>query len=54
MTKEEVKKMRVDNNLTQKQLAELIGVSTRTVQRWEAGLNMSEIAKNFIKKLSDK
>lgn len=32
-----IKEMRSQHGLTQKQLAALIGVVTRTVERWEAG-----------------
>lgn len=32
-----IKELRTQHALTQKQLAALIGVTTRTVQRWEAG-----------------
>lgn len=32
-----IKELRTQHGLTQKQLAELIGVVTRTVERWEAG-----------------
>lgn len=32
-----IKEVRTKHELTQKQLAELIGVTTRTVERWEAG-----------------
>ena len=32
-----IKELRTQHGLTQKQLAELIGVTTRTVERWEAG-----------------
>lgn len=33
----DIKELRTQHRLTQKQLAELIGVTTRTVERWEAG-----------------
>ena len=32
-----IREMRTQHGLTQKQLAELIGVTTRTVERWESG-----------------
>lgn len=32
-----IKELRTKHGLTQKQLAALIGVTTRTVERWEAG-----------------
>lgn len=36
-TQEKVKKFRKDNSLSQRALAELLKVNTRTVQRWESG-----------------
>lgn len=32
-----IKQYRIDHNLTQKQLASLVKVNIRTVQRWETG-----------------
>lgn len=32
-----IKKMRINRNLSQKQLAELIGVAQQHVSRWESG-----------------
>lgn len=37
MTKEEVKQIRLKNNLTQTQFGEKLGVTLRTVQKWESG-----------------
>ena len=37
MTPSEVKSYREENNLTQKQLAHLLGCSKRTVESWEGG-----------------
>ena len=33
----DIKKIRLDNGWTQKEFAELLGVSTRTVQNWDQG-----------------
>lgn len=38
-TPEEIKKLREDNNFTQAYFGELLGVSIKTVQAWEAGVN---------------
>ena len=32
-----IKQYRIDHKLTQKELAEYIGVTLRTIQHWEAG-----------------
>jgi DNA-binding XRE family transcriptional regulator len=32
-----IKQYRIDHKLTQKQLAEYLGVTLRTIQHWEAG-----------------
>ncbi len=37
MTPKELKHLRASYQLTQKQSAELIGIATRSWQRWEAG-----------------
>ena len=34
---EQIKKYRVERNITQEQLGELIGVTTQAVSRWERG-----------------
>jgi transcriptional regulator with XRE-family HTH domain len=39
-----LKLLRKENNLTQEQLAEQLGVSNRTVSRWENGNNMPDIS----------
>jgi Predicted transcriptional regulators len=36
--------LRKEKNLTQEQLAEQLGVSGRTVSRWETGNNMPDIS----------
>ena len=38
-----LKNLRKEKGLTQKQLAELIGVSNRSVSRWETGSNMPDL-----------
>ena len=39
-----LKVLRKEKNLTQEQLAEQLGVSNRTVSRWETGSNMPDIS----------
>ena len=39
-----LKLLRKEKNLTQEQLAEQLGVSNRTVSRWENGNNMPDIS----------
>lgn len=39
-----LKKLRKEKNLTQEQFAEHLGVSNRTVSRWETGSNMPDIS----------
>ena len=38
-----IKTLRKDKNLTQEQLAEVLGVSNRTVSRWETGSNIPDL-----------
>lgn len=38
-----IKALRKDKNLTQEQLAEILGVSNRTVSRWETGSNIPDL-----------
>lgn len=39
-----LKELRVEKNLTQEQLAELLGVTNRSVSRWENGNNMPDLS----------
>ena len=39
-----LKELRKEQNLTQEQFAEQLGVSGRTVSRWETGTNMPDIS----------
>lgn len=39
-----LKQCRKEKNLTQEQLAEKFGVSSRTISRWEAGTNMPDLS----------
>lgn len=41
----QIKKFRVDNNLTQKQLAEMLGVNRKQAGRWENNYNQMEYEK---------
>ena len=47
-----IKKLRCDNHLTQKEFAELFGVTYQAVSKWENGLNIPDIA--ILKEISDK
>ena len=38
-----LKALRRENNLTQEKLAERLGVSARTVSRWETGTNLPDL-----------
>ncbi len=46
-----IKQYRIDHKLTQKQLAEKLGVTIRTIQHWEAG---TRIPKKHVLMLLDK
>lgn len=46
-----IKKLRIEKNLTQKELGNLLGVSGKTVSKWERGQSLPDVA--IIKKLSD-
>ncbi len=46
-----IRKLRLDAKLTQKQLAELISVSNKTVSKWETGKGIPDII--ILSKLSD-
>ena len=47
-----IKKIRKDNHLTQKEFAELFGVTYQAVSKWENGLNIPDIA--TLKEISKK
>ena len=47
-----IKKIRKDNHLTQKEFAELFGVTYQAVSKWENGLNIPDIA--ILKEISNK
>ncbi len=37
-----LKKLRAEKQLTQEQLAEILGVTNRSISRWENGVNMPD------------
>ena len=47
-----IKKIRKDNHLTQKEFAELFGVTYQAVSKWENGINIPDIA--ILKEISNK
>lgn len=49
-----IKKFREQNNLTQKQLSEICGVTLRTVQNWEAGKTIPDNIVKLLRSLSSK
>ena len=55
-----IKKIRCDNNLTQKEFADKYGITYQAVSKWENGKNLPdiallrEIAKDFNIELTDK
>ena len=38
-----LRELRIEKNFTQEQLAEALGVSNRSVSRWETGSNMPDL-----------
>lgn len=49
MLKDNIKELRIHKNLSQQKLAELLGVSFKTISHWESGY--SEPSIEMIKKL---
>ena len=43
MLAENIRKFRKERSLTQEQLAEVLGVTTGAVYKWEAGLSVPEL-----------
>lgn len=55
MFKDEIKKFREENNLTQEALAHLMGVSWHTIHRLETGKNQpSPMAKKIFEQLKER
>lgn len=50
----DVKKIREQKNLTQKELADFCGVTTRTVQNWENGSKIPEIVQKYLLSINGK
>lgn len=44
----EIKKFREANNLTQKEFADMCGVTQRTVQNWEAGAKLPDMVRKYV------
>jgi len=40
---EAIKKYRIDNNLSQEKLGEILGCSSKTISRWEHGVNEPDL-----------
>ncbi len=53
-TFDDIKKFRERNGLTQKQLAEICGVTLRTVQNWEAGKTIPDNIVKLLKTIASK
>ncbi len=51
--KPRIKTLREEHNLTQTELAEMVGVTKTTVSRWETG-NIETLKMNILEKLSTK
>lgn len=51
---DDIKKIREQNNLTQKQLSEICGVTLRTVQNWEAGKTIPDNIVKLLRSLASK
>ena len=47
-----IKKIRIDNNLTQRELADILGVTYQAVSKWENGKNLPDIS--IMKDICDK
>ena len=47
-----IKKIRLENNLTQKQLADTLGVTYQAVSKWENGKNIPDI--ELLKEISER
>lgn len=52
-TNEQIKKFREQKGLTQKGLADMCGVTTRTVQNWENGGAIPEIVQRYLQSVGD-
>ena len=50
---EQIKKFREQNGLTQKGLADMCGVTTRTVQNWENGGTIPEMVQRYLHRVGD-
>lgn len=51
---DQLKKVRIKKGLSQEKLARLLNVTTRTIQRWENGLEPSELQLEKVKSLIEK
>lgn len=49
----DVRKIREAKGLTQKELADMCGVTTRTVQNWENGSTMPDMVQKYLTQLTE-
>lgn len=50
LTRETLRKCRIENRMSQEELADLLGVDHSTVSRWETGaLKIDKMARHFIR-----
>lgn len=50
----DVKKIRIKKGLTQKELAKICGVTVRTIQNWENGATIPDLAQKHLLQINEK